>query len=356
MSSNSVARAESVILAPDDTYPFCITAKRYTLPVFEDREEALTLIFLHSTGFFKEIWEPTLEELLKCVASQRPAIIREVWAIECPNHGQSAVLNEATLQLPENQNRFSCKNYALAVKRFLLAAPSKGAKVDFKRRNLVGIGHSLGAVAITILQHLEPRLPFRSIIIVEPLLSPGGWKYLEQLCFKLVRGAYERRDVWPNKEKARRALKDGVVTRKWDPRILNVFVEYGLRTHPGAKFVNAPYWGMTLCCTREEEAAMYRDVDGATESVACLNEACSRLPVHIILGAENDHIPQEVHNAIIDPLSPRQFASISRVENVGHLVPQCAPAALAEIIHRILVKGADPPTKIGGQITTLAKL
>ena len=42
----------------------------------------------------------------------------------------------------------TCEKYALAAHRFLLAGPSRGAGVDFLRRNLVGIGHSLGGVAM----------------------------------------------------------------------------------------------------------------------------------------------------------------------------------------------------------------
>lgn len=123
------------------------------------------------------------------------------------------------------------------------------------------------------MQHLEPRISFQSIILVEPMLSPGGREYLKTLRFELVRGAYERRDVWPNRKHALEALKQRGRTRMWDPRSLDVFIvsvfaehlqfgsakpvcrqKYGLRTHPGAKFRDTPYEGVTLCCSRDEEA------------------------------------------------------------------------------------------------------
>ncbi|KAL5488428.1 hypothetical protein ACEPAI_6546 [Sanghuangporus weigelae] len=333
-----VLGTEVVSLPPDDSYPFYITAKRYISPTFGDDPEAFTLILLHSTSFFKEAWEPTLEDLVDCVSSHPIRLVREAWAIECPNHGASAELNESILQLPEHRHSFTCEKYALAVHRFLLAGPSKGAKVDFLRRNIIGIGHSLGGVAIAILSSLQPRIPLRSIILIEPMLSPGGREYLEELRYGLVRSAYERHDVWPDRKRALRYLKDRDRTKLWDPRMLQSFIRYGLREHPGAKFADTPYRGVTLCCSRDEEAAMYRDVEGPTKPVIYLNETCSRLPVHVIFGATNDYIPQTVHDALIDSSSPRRFASISRVEKAGHLVPQCAPKALANVISQILMQ------------------
>lgn len=100
--------AEVVYLPPDDTYPFYITAKRYSSPAFGDDPEAFTLVLLHSTSFFKEAWEPTLEDLADSVSTQFNCLIREAWAIECPNHGASAELNEGILQLPEHRCSCTC--------------------------------------------------------------------------------------------------------------------------------------------------------------------------------------------------------------------------------------------------------
>ena len=115
----------SYTLPPTPDYPLYITAKRYWMPNFEinnDNDAAQTLIVLHSTSFHKETWEPTLQDLFKLVLSQQRrrqeeeeenntasatiegVLIRDAWAIDCPNHGQSAVLNHRVLEDPKSTN------------------------------------------------------------------------------------------------------------------------------------------------------------------------------------------------------------------------------------------------------------
>jgi len=59
------------------------------------------------------------------------------------------------------------------------------------------------------------------------------------------------------------------------------------------------------------------------------------MPVHIVFGDINDKLSREVHDAIIDPKSGRRFASITGI-HCGHLVPQCVPDKLGEVIYAAL--------------------
>ncbi len=98
----------SYTIPPSSDYPYFTTAKRYWLPESDDcaqsDREAYTLIVLHSTSFHKEIWEPVLQILYTLISEKshlrtgarnktKTANIKETWAIECPNHGESAYLN-----------------------------------------------------------------------------------------------------------------------------------------------------------------------------------------------------------------------------------------------------------------------
>jgi pimeloyl-ACP methyl ester carboxylesterase len=93
---------QSVVYRPRNGYPFYITAKQYSLPEFDfDNADAVTLILLHGTGFHKETWEPLLETVFDLASCGEGTVkIREAWAIDCPNHGASAALNESILQQP----------------------------------------------------------------------------------------------------------------------------------------------------------------------------------------------------------------------------------------------------------------
>lgn len=250
---------QSVIYPPRDGYPFYITAKRYWIsgqPMFDPNgPDTMTLLLLHGTGFHKETWEPSLERIFDLTLHGDGILkIREAWAIDCPNHGASAQLNESALQQPALRHNcevhlsispnapfmllvVTCEKYATAVHHFLLAGRDHGAKVDFRQRNLVGVAHSLGGVSMlaklyvqliidwqysrAILQNLEPKIKFSSVILVEPLLSPGGKEHVYSLRKRLVRSAYERRDVWPSREDAFQSLK---MKTSWHPRVIELFV------------------------------------------------------------------------------------------------------------------------------------
>lgn len=94
-------------LEPDIDYPLYITAKQFWCPEFEqnwDDPDSFTLVFLHSTSFHKETWEPTLQhffgDIQKHQSQPTTPKIKCAWVIECPNHGESATLNDHALQRP----------------------------------------------------------------------------------------------------------------------------------------------------------------------------------------------------------------------------------------------------------------
>ncbi|KAG0699761.1 Alpha/beta hydrolase family-domain-containing protein [Suillus ampliporus] len=296
MSPTPILLECETLLEPDQQYPLYITAKKYWLPEFEahwDNEEAITLVLLHSTSFHKETWQPTLERIFQRSShSKIPSKslkIKCAWAIDCPNHGVSAALNEDALRQAPFYRDFGCRRYAEAVHRFMSAGLRLEPMFDFRNQRLVGIGHSLGGVAMTILQNLEPAFRFSSIILVEPMLSPTA-EAVEPLRRMLIKSAYERRDVWPSREYASQSLKSRKRCEHWDPRVLDLYIKFGLRTHTGASHLQAPYNGVSLACSREEEVTMYREPDGATKPMQDLDNVCLRIPVSIVFGGDIDYM------------------------------------------------------------------
>lgn len=164
------------VLAPDADYPLYITAKQYWLQEFEtfwDDSDALTLIVLHSTSFHKETWEPTVQSVFDGLSKHSEASdhqntsfavkIKCVWAIECPNHGESATLNSVALQKPPYFRSFGCERYAEAVHRFMSLGHTLSPPVNFWDEALVGIGHSLGSVAMQVGNPANPFGPLAQL-------------------------------------------------------------------------------------------------------------------------------------------------------------------------------------------------
>lgn len=101
---------QSYVFDPRPHYPLVIPAKRYwksESPLLQD-PNALTLIFTHGTGFHKEQWEPTMDDLYELLGNNHEVKVREMWAIECPNHGDGGILNEEVLKWGYDPTCKSC--------------------------------------------------------------------------------------------------------------------------------------------------------------------------------------------------------------------------------------------------------
>ncbi|KAI0337319.1 alpha/beta-hydrolase [Trametopsis cervina] len=328
----------SLTLPPDNDYPFYILASCYPHPNFKSphRDHApLTLILLHSTSFHKEALEPMLNDLFEFTSSRTD--IREAWIIECPNHGESAVLNQSTLDRPEYQRFFSCERYAEAAYRFLTAdtIAEDGPQARIETDRVVGVGHSLGGCGIILLAGTLPI--FTSLVLLDPFLLPDMPEEIQALRCRLVNSAQKRRDQWPSRQHARRSFQRNHV--HWDERVLHLYVTHGLRAPAQPHTNDSSDESCTLACTRQQEVTMYTDPDGATKPVDILTRLCTQLPVHVAFGRRDDIIPRRAQDLLVDT-SVRRFASVAWIEGTGHLIPQENPQGAANFIAKALQQNA----------------
>lgn len=58
--------------------------------------QQMDTVLMQSLG--KETWEPTIHDIYK-IDDERSTgpIVREVWGLDCQNHGEAAILNEDVL-------------------------------------------------------------------------------------------------------------------------------------------------------------------------------------------------------------------------------------------------------------------
>jgi hypothetical protein len=108
------AKIRSIVFSPDPAASALkLTAKCYTPEL--SKPNGLTLLCVHGAGtrkyhpsFFsapncsrtdKEQWEPTVKQIFlqaKTITSE--FILRDVWSVDWPSHGEGAIINEAALK------------------------------------------------------------------------------------------------------------------------------------------------------------------------------------------------------------------------------------------------------------------
>ncbi|PAV21569.1 alpha beta-hydrolase [Pyrrhoderma noxium] len=341
-------RSETLSVKSSPSFNLTVLAKRYTpeLPyTLSDDPKALSLIFCHAQGFFKEVWEPVIQRLLLHVneSSEVKDVlkIKEIYSIESPNHGESATLNEEALD-KYYLDSWTVRDYTRAVNAFLTTGLENRANTDFTKRKLIGIGHSMGAAALVMLVKMAPQLSFEQFVFVEAAVSRPDIPQRFQMQSALTYLAWTRRDVWTSPESAINDFKSNPVFSSWDPRIFDLYMQYALRVHPAAKYPK-PYQfkGITTALTKRQEAAAARDEELIYGALTEYAELTRQFPVHVIFGDTPDISPVELQKVHSDPELGCYPRSISYIHGVGHLAIQQAPDATADKIFDILYESYD---------------
>ncbi|KAG9313725.1 Alpha/beta hydrolase family-domain-containing protein [Chiua virens] len=351
--------SESYVFDPRPHVPFRISARRYWTAsgvptsdvegygsaISETRQDFITPVFAHANGFHKEHWEPVIRRLFE---HQRVGgcsfQIQDMWAVDAPNHGDAGVMNEEVLAW--GYSTFLWEDYARSVHAFL-AGLGTGVDIDFSKRNLVAVGHSMGAVAVMLSTTFFPLIKFSSMHLIEPVLLGS---YAEGFGSHLIDSAANRRDVWESADDAYKVMKRRSTWQKWDDRTLRIYVEDGLRSLPTVDYPDQK-GGVTLKCTRKQEAACFRDFRSPSIAYRHLPYVMKKTPVHITYGEIADFLPAEWHDDVLYNASGgvANFASVNSIPGAGHLMVQTHPDAVADVIWKSLLR-----THSSGQVSNVS--
>ncbi|KAI9881029.1 MAG: hypothetical protein M1830_008911 [Pleopsidium flavum] len=101
---------------------------------------------------------------------------------------------------------------------------------DQMPRPLIGLGHSMGGCQLTNLALIHPRL-LTTLILLDPVIqkhssSPSGSG------FSPGRASTFRRDLWPSRSAAAESFRKSKFYQAWDERVLDRWLQYGLRDLP----------------------------------------------------------------------------------------------------------------------------
>jgi len=253
----------------------------------------------HANGFCAATWALVAERL-------RPHF--RVIAMDARGHGDSS--------RPEGESAYAWPNFGRD------AAAVAGRLADELRRPRIalGLGHSFGGTSLLIAAAEHPRL-FERLVLVDPVLPPPPLETARIDPRRSERGdglserARRRREIFPDRETARRAWSEKPLFQDWDPRAFELYLQEGLRERPDGQ--------VELKCASEVEAAIFSQGRGFdTWQIA----ARVRETPTLLLWAERGDFPR----AVFEEVAKRMGDARIHDTPTGHLIPMEQPALVAE--------------------------
>ncbi|OCB91806.1 hypothetical protein A7U60_g919 [Sanghuangporus baumii] len=322
-----VIRYEKYILSSQEGNCYHFTANKYrlvdeyayTLHTHTTAPKPVTLALAHAVGLHKELWEPFLEDLkllqVKSACFRENGVVTEAWSVDCPSHGDAAILNEKRLIFDDTfHSELNLPSLPLHVLDALFLWATLEGLALLMRECVRRWGIS-GA-------------PFHSLVIIEcpvvatPLSSlqerSDHWMALGGMLSKF---ANKRRDKWTSVKDAHEWFRRRSPYRDWDSRALRRYLELGLRPLPTAFYPNETT-GYTLKCHRSFESRPFGGRDETTTAGAVLEELHPFLPVHIIFGQLSPFRPPDDDIPLLTAQRGKNsfYAFVTDIPGANHLV------------------------------------
>ncbi|KAF5027302.1 hypothetical protein F66182_596 [Fusarium sp. NRRL 66182] len=194
----------------------------------------VTIIGAHANGFPKELYEPLWEELYH-EAKHRNVRIRSILIADAAWQGQSGVINQDALGNDPSWIDYS-RDILHMINTFRPPPP------------IMAMGHSFGGNALTNVALLHPRV-FTSLVLLDPVISHYASTPGAQNAGPAAMSMY-RREVWPSRAEAAASFNRSPFYKAWDPRVLQCWLDYGIRSVPGEESV-------ALATTKHQEIFTY---------------------------------------------------------------------------------------------------
>lgn len=261
------------------------------LRVWDYGGEGPPLIFCHCGGTLGRIWDPVIAGL---------AVQARLLAVDLRGHGDS--------DKPRGRMHYRWESFANDL--LALAEPlSLGG-------DAAAVGHSGGAVAITIAQLSRPGL-FGRIALIDAVLAPDS---LFAMANTMAESARRRKDNFESRAIVRERLGDKFPFNSWSTEALDAYITHGFEARPDGR--------LYLKCPGEVEANWYEA--GSTQSVLDRMHEFD-VPALLVTGTRSymlDHV-REQHRR-----TPGSRLEI--LEDVGHFVPQEQPEQTARLLNEWL--------------------
>jgi pimeloyl-ACP methyl ester carboxylesterase len=285
---------------------FELKSGRMEAIAFGDPGRAPDLLFLHATGMNALTYRHMLAPL-----GERHSVL----AVDLRGHGRSTLTPRRWGYVSWNRHRDDVIE--------LLGKHFQGP--------VTLAGHSMGATTSLLVAGKRPDLT-RGVCMLDPVIRPqlmdapgGGEKRSAMASSAIARGARRRRDRFPSKAEAVRALTGRGFFTTFPPEVLEDYVEDG--------FAETPDGEVRLTCTPAYESATF--MAQAHDSWSALERAA---PPLVMLRAEKGSTTSDSAARRIETL--RSDARLAVVEGSTHAMPMERPDRARAAIEMTLMLAA----------------
>ena len=191
----------------------------------------------------------------------------------------------------------------------------------------LGVGNSFGGTLTMCAAAERPSL-FARVVMLDPVIRPTpellATHGLESQFAHFASGgpnliaeqARRRRAVWPSREAARESWASKEMFSPWDPRALDLYVDYAMRERADGQ--------VELKCPPAIEAAIF-DQNSQIDAFAYAERV--RAPT-LVVAAERGRFPVVLFELLGEALPAGRTISVP----IGHLLPMEEPKATAELL------------------------
>lgn len=259
------------------------------------------VLFMHATGFTKEVWAPVVTEL------RRRGLGAPSVAFDQRGHGDS--------ENPEPP--FASEALGKDVATVLGAFGG----------SWIGVGHSSGGAAIAMAELASPGA-FEALLLIEPVLLPPPHIRIED--HPLISMALRRRYAFPDREAALANFSGKGPFARWDPRALDAYVDGALRRERGR---------LVLKCDPVIEAEFYRTGNShdTWDHLGSID-----VPVTLMAGSDSDSHPASFMQLLQERF---QDATPVVIDRATHFVPMERPDLVAGAIIDLATRVQPSPRR-----------
>jgi len=192
---------------------------------------------------------------------------------------------------------------------------------------VIGAGHSMGAVATLIASIKRPEL-FSKLVLIDPVILPSpvydfqeGKSIEERKALNpMIQIASKRRNQWETIEEAKTYFESKSFYQKFSTASQEAFLTHGIKKNDA---------GYTLAYPREWEAMVYATASDPWPSLSEIKHLCM-----IVRGEHSDVMRSEKEWQAVKDVATQAFCY--QMDGAGHLIPQEAPEDLSQEIKRFL--------------------